>query len=388
MLGGVVAIEAAAARVCALTQSGIVYCWGRWDRVPPRADAPSERGPSIYREDWVDRHATRVFGIDDAKALHLEPSRHADPLSGGRAWALDREGAVHVWGGDAFAFAGPPWKRTSRATRQTPLRTSGVFATGCRLCWVEHNSLLEVVTELEGGRLHLGVVEHVPRLDAQGDPEAVMVKAAGRPEGWCGMYRDGSVVCTQGDSKGGGDGETVAPPGWETREGGATIPIAWAGSGSVPRRTIEVPARVIALPGPATQLVRSPTGWVARLEGGRVVELRAPQVDHPDAPFEVTEVAELSRVRNLEAGPDDVCALNGDGDAICWAPGSSESRRYTGLGAPVALARGRDVLCALQSDGVVQCVGRNDEGQCGAGSLEERLQQPEPVRLKMKRPPS
>ena len=61
------------------------------------------------------------------------------------------------------------------------------------------------------------------------------------------------------------------------------------------------------------------------------------------------------------------CARRADGSAACW-DSSLTPAALTGFTRTLAVAPGNSHKCALRSDGLVQCVGRNREGQIGNGA--------------------
>ncbi len=111
-----------------------------------------------------------------------------------------------------------------------------------------------------------------------------------------------------------------------------------------------------------------------------------------------TEVPGLGRVERIAIGRSHACALRVDGAVVCWGEASRGQlgrrvgtacprgtgtcdlvpRPVPGLGGVKALAAGGDSTCALLDDGEVRCWGRNDHGQLGDGTKEDRF---EPTRV-------
>jgi len=93
-----------------------------------------------------------------------------------------------------------------------------------------------------------------------------------------------------------------------------------------------------------------------------------------------------AEIKGLAAGANHTCAIAGTGAAWCWGSnsrgqlgdGSTADRttpvEVSSLGASaVALAAGAEHTCAALSDGSVRCWGRNDAGQLGDGTTDDRL---------------
>ncbi len=101
--------------------------------------------------------------------------------------------------------------------------------------------------------------------------------------------------------------------------------------------------------------------------------------------------APLSGVRSIVSGCDHSCALLADGSVYCWglndsgqvgSPGDAGTERYAhpvaGLGRVRLLAAGCEHNCALQEDGELLCWGNNEHGQLGDGTTVSRAT-PRPV---------
>ena len=121
------------------------------------------------------------------------------------------------------------------------------------------------------------------------------------------------------------------------------------------------------------------------------------------APQEVTTITPA--VSQVAAGGGFACALLSDGDVRCWgrnlsgAIGSQENndsclspvtgnnehcvltpRSIAGLqGTTVSVVAGSSFACALNSDGVVQCWGLNQERQLGSGGINNSYTTPQTV---------
>jgi alpha-tubulin suppressor-like RCC1 family protein len=89
------------------------------------------------------------------------------------------------------------------------------------------------------------------------------------------------------------------------------------------------------------------------------------------------------RVTAISAGAEFVCAVLSDGSVDCWGNGlldtpgapssdgnalSSTPEAVAGLTGVTAIAPGDGVACALLSGGAVQCLGNNIDGQLGNGT--------------------
>lgn len=97
----------------------------------------------------------------------------------------------------------------------------------------------------------------------------------------------------------------------------------------------------------------------------------------------------LAGVAQLASGDDHSCAVRTNGTAWCWgyntygrlgdgsvdqSAGAVQVRRGSGfLGNVTAIATGSFHSCALLEDTTVRCWGRNDRGQLGDGTIDQRL---------------
>lgn len=80
--------------------------------------------------------------------------------------------------------------------------------------------------------------------------------------------------------------------------------------------------------------------------------------------------------REVEARKDFSCGITREGEALCWGdvPGREQysSRPWPlplGDETPTSIALGHDHICVLLEDGGIRCLGRNDHGQLGDGTL-------------------
>ena len=68
--------------------------------------------------------------------------------------------------------------------------------------------------------------------------------------------------------------------------------------------------------------------------------------------------------RAVEAGRYHSCAIEMDGELICWGNDEDEQITDTPTGNFVALSAGRDHNCALDAFGVIYCWGDDGYSQC------------------------
>lgn len=152
----------------------------------------------------------------------------------------------------------------------------------------------------------------------------------------------------------------------------ASLFTACGPSGQVVQTTVVVST-------PATQV--SPT---ASPTPGPLPELRDEEGFCAD-PLPGQTPSPLPPVVEIEANGRRTCSRHGDGRVCCWGdlllphPSGKRERshrtrpiRVKGLGVVSQLALGESHSCVLESDSKVKCWGRNNEGQLGDGSSDDR----------------
>ena len=88
----------------------------------------------------------------------------------------------------------------------------------------------------------------------------------------------------------------------------------------------------------------------------------------------VTQPAPVQNVegaKRIALGDARTCARIGDSTVHCW-DGTTHAERVQGLyeASDVAMAKG--AACAVMKDGWLRCWGKNDSGQLGDGTLEDK----------------
>ena len=119
--------------------------------------------------------------------------------------------------------------------------------------------------------------------------------------------------------------------------------------------------------------------WGANYHG----ELGNGSMDASNVPVTVLG---LDDARSVALGPFQSVALAGSGVVrwgLDWETQEylTSSTRMNGLEDATALAAGSDYACALRATGTVWCWGKNDKGQLGDGTYEERVEPVEVVGL-------
>jgi alpha-tubulin suppressor-like RCC1 family protein len=150
--------------------------------------------------------------------------------------------------------------------------------------------------------------------------------------------------------------------------------------------------------GPATLIAAGRNHTCARLIDGEVVcwgdnrtsqtGIQRPSLAKPSLPVVVPGV---SRAISIAAGAEHSCAVQEDGQLLCWGdnhygqlghgilePHSFPPGPVPIAGKAVAVTAGRRHTCALLRDGTVQCWGEGFEGQLGDGLRKSSLT---PVRV-------
>jgi alpha-tubulin suppressor-like RCC1 family protein len=138
-----------------------------------------------------------------------------------------------------------------------------------------------------------------------------------------------------------------------------------------------VPVDVVGLTGGATGVATAEFSSCAIVAG----KVKCWGSD-PQAGLAPQEVAGLSGITQIVGGMQHYCALSAAGGVKCWGqrPGDGSAASaspvdVTGLSSGVALlAAGLYHTCAITQGGATWCWGKNDWGQLGDGTREERLQ--------------
>ncbi|MBL9103445.1 MAG: hypothetical protein JNL82_21040 [Myxococcales bacterium] len=165
----------------------------------------------------------------------------------------------------------------------------------------------------------------------------------------CALRRSGGAVCW-GDNRSG-------------QSGGADRQV-WV----TPAAIAALPDAVELAPGASHTCARTRTGKVACWGSGAAGQLGdgSPRRTSPAA------VPGLADAIAVASGHNHTCALRKTGTAVCWGAGYPRAPTAVPvLKDAVELAAGDDHTCA-RSKGALLCWGRNDRGQLGDGTLEDR----------------
>jgi cysteine-rich repeat protein len=348
------ALDAGAYHSCAVTLGGRVFCWG-WN-----GHGQLGRGEDVF----VLRSA------DPAPVLDLEGSAHTVAAGGAHSCAVVEGGQALCWGSDSRGQLGDgePGGAHPRPVSVLGLdagvqavaagghHTCALLVSGGVMCWGADD------------RCQLGdgacLDDRAGRGDVLGLTAGVVQIAAGRDHS-CALRVDGTVWCWGANVFGqlgvdGHDDQTVAAP-------------------------------VPGLPGPVRAIAAGTWHSCAVLDDGAVTCWGADEVGQlgdgggPAEQSLPTAVIGLQEpALAIAAGGGHSCAVLADASLRCWgaagqgqlgfrsSSGRSEDRVWSvpglSLGAPaVALTAGRAHVCVLDDQGRLKCWGADESGQLGAG---------------------
>ncbi|MDE0065323.1 MAG: S-layer homology domain-containing protein [Acidimicrobiaceae bacterium] len=93
-----------------------------------------------------------------------------------------------------------------------------------------------------------------------------------------------------------------------------------------------------------------------------------------DSPTVLRRISGPDGFTSVSIGWGYVCAATVSGNVDCWPHGwaPENGRRIPNMTDVVEVSAGYDNVCALHSDGGVSCAGRNDAGEIGDGSTDDR----------------
>ncbi len=342
---------------CALTTQGGVLCWGsnQYGQLGTGTTVPYSSQP------------VKVRGLDKGvKAVAMKERLTC---------ALTEQGGVLCWGRNEFGQLGDGTKEDRSAPVPVRGLNKGVKAIavgGAHTCALTEPGGVLCWGSNWDGQLGDGTKERRSApVRVRGLDKGVKAIAAGDSH-TCALTEQGGVLCWGGNEYGQlGDG---------TKE---------HRSAPVPVRGLDKGVKAIAAGGYYTCALTEP-GGVLCWGSNRVGQLGDGTKEHRSAPVPVRGLDK--GVKAIATGGAHTCALTEPGGVLCWGSnwsgqlgdGTKERRsvpvRVRGLDKGVkAIAAGGAHTCALTEQGGVLCWGRNERGQLGDGTKEDRSA-PVPVR--------
>lgn len=342
-------VEAGDGFTCGLSREGRAFCWGSRD-----AGALGDGGSRGTAERPV-----RVLGDRTYDSLAVGRHHACGLTARGEAWCWGRNGRGQLGtptsgsctvNGDRLDCARQP-------VRAAPSLTfAGLSGGGAHACGVTDGTRLFCWGSNEAGQLGVGGLGGATTTPQRVGVGYVSVAAGGFHT--CALDGLNNVLCWGGNAHGQlGDGSrlTRTAPSFVTIRAGA----------------LTAGFRNTCILAPAHCWGRGTEGQIGNgvlLDG--LVPIR---VD-----------AEVSFTR-IDAGGFHICGVTEEGEALCWGRGSEgalgtgELPDVEGRPVPVAEDRPWDRVsaghghgCAVSGDGAAYCWGRNEVGQLGDGSREDR----------------
>jgi len=347
----VVDLDCGPSHTCVIRGSGSVWCWGR-----------NESGQLGAGDFENSSSPVRVSVVDDARQLAASGSFFGG--TPGSTCVARASGEVWCWGNN---FMGKLGDGTTEP-RNVPVRAEMITA---------------AVSVGSGVRSSCVSVSASPFLLCWGAPVAAtepreapfsvigLPTTSSRYPGFemssthaCILDDAGGVWCWGSNAVGQlGDGTTDERP------------VAAQVSGLPPVVEISV--------GTGATCAREAMGQVWCWGAANLIGIDETSMDPVSAPVALTEMTDAVR---LFAGAVSLttCAERPGGEVWCWGDDPSETvrtgsvsywpvpTRLTGVAAPEDMAMGLSLLCVLDADGGVRCLGDNEFGQLGDGTTEDR----------------
>lgn len=322
-------LAAGLAHTCAIRADGVVRCWGRG----VEGQLGDGAGESSAR-------AVSVAGLRDPEALSA---------GDGHTCARTRSGDVWCWGRNDLGQLGNGGLARSLVPVQVAIAgAQEITARGDASCARTADGSVWCWGDNRDGQVGTGMSpERVPTR-AYGTFRAEQI-ALGRYVG-CGVQTDRAARCW-GDGRQAllGDGSTTA-----------LRRLAFLRASDV---------RLVAL-GDHHGCALSTTGEVSCWgeNSDAMLGVDAGAIETTPTPLGVTALA-------LTLGARHTCTISRANTVICWGLMSGARLAPTevsGLSRVVEIAAGASHTCARRDDDAVRCVGRNDQGQLGDGTLLDR----------------
>lgn len=293
-------------------------------------------------------------GTATPKPLPADLGPAVEVAAGGHHACVRRQvGAVQCWGrGGSGELGDGNYRDNPRPTTVADLldaaqitagdtHTCARQTSGSVVCWGSN-----VHGQLGDGGGRPGAQAARPTA-VRGLTDAIDVRAG--KDHTCALRRSGGVVCW-GDNRGG-------------QVGGADRQV-WV----TPVVVAALPDAVELAPGASHTCARTKGGKVACWGSGGQGQLGdgAPKRTNPTAVPGITDAVAVA------SGQDHTCAVRKGGAVSCWGAGFPRAPTpVPGAKDAVEIAAGDDHTCA-RSKGALLCWGRNDRGQIGDGTLEDR----------------
>ncbi len=379
---------------CARLVDGRVQCWG--------SAAHGQLGHGVAHEDATFARPVWVAGLSEATAIAAGEKHACAEIAGERVvcWGANEEGQL---GEGPRLFR--PLPTTHKKLGEPVLRLAAGSAHSCAVvdggrvrCW-GHNTAWQL-----GDR---AASRCSTPIDVRNLPPAVAVTNGGKHS--CALLRDGKVACWGTNGRGQmGDAKR------EMRTRAKIVPklatVTKIDAGLNHTCAIRADKTLVcwgdnrfAQLGDGTRSVKtSPTS--ARALGRDIVDVAA-AAKHTCAlkangavwcwgRNDVGQIGDgTTRSRSkprqvkgingqaveIDAYQNRTCARRADGAVFCWGDHKPKARKVADWPSATQITMGVAHICALDTDGMVSCVGNNYSGQLGDGS---RIYRPTPFRLK------
>ena len=359
-------ISAGRDHACGITPQHVAYCWGR--------NADGELGdPSVTRPCLGSSEAC------SAKPVRVAASVPFASISAGHAFtcAVATSGDAYCWGNNGSGQLGIG----SQTSHNRPVKVSvegvtfqsisagdthacAVTSAGAAWCWGSN----------AGGKLGLGRAGGGRTAPAAVAGHLVFRAVSAGYYHSCGVTRDGKVYCW-GRNDQGEVGSALRT--------GSPAPVRVAGEAAF--RLVQAAAQFDY--SCAMDANGAAWCWGADCFNQLGVDSLTEQCGTPPMPCSTkpAPVRTGGAVQSVGAAFSHSCALTAAGAVLCWGDnndgqlgnGNSGDRAVT-PGAVVggqtyrALSVGRELTCAITTQGIPQCWGLNDSGQLGTGAAGNR----------------
>jgi len=357
-------ISAGAKHACGITADHVAYCWGR--NADGELGNPAATTPCPESNEACSQKPVRVAG-----------NLAFASISAGHQYTcgITTSGAAYCWGSNSYGQLGiggqSPSSRPARVGIEGVTFTSisagfshtcAVTTSGAAYCWGSN----------AGGMLGSGGPpgggHTVPTLVAG---HVVFRSVSAGYFHTCGVARDGKTYCW-GRNEQGEVGTTARTP--------SSVPVRVAGD-LASRLVQAAPEFDYSCAVDATGAVHC---WGSGCYGQLGLDSIPEMCGTPAMPCSSTPAAVKTpaAIQSISASFSHSCALTATGTVLCWGDnnegqlGNGRMGERVATPGPVAgsmtfraLSVGREFACAIATDGVAYCWGRNADGQLGNGSV-------------------